>query len=447
MSSYLVFGAGTSGLSACCLLQQLNHQLYLVDQKPLGPGTLPPDLDAQLALAHRLTEEQVLKNFPPVETLVLSPGIARNHPLVLSAINQGIEVISEIELGYRHLPNKNIPIVAITGANGKTTTTTLLSHILQTSGLRVFTGGNIGNPLCELARAGHTLVPEVIVLELSSFQLESMVSFKPHIAMILNLVMNHGERYKNLEEYARAKFHITDNLEANDFFIYPQEVHLFQSMAKNLNCHTQAVINQEVLAMVKAKPWAKFFDLPGEHNWLNLAWAYLAIDRLGYKWDEQTWMKAVASFHGVEHRLERLAVGERIPFKIYNDAKSTNFTATWTAISAFAGHIPLGLVFGGKARGNDLSQEHEELLLDRCQNIYLIGETALSYFERLSRNSKRRDQVVMVGSLQQLGLKLREFSQSSPFEVLIFSPGHPSFDQFTSYIHRGESFKKIIGEL
>ena len=443
----MVFGAGVSGLSAARLLRHLGKDVLLVDQRPVSSEVLGPELAASIAPESRFLESQILQFWMPVAQLVLSPGISQQHPVVQLALQHGVEVIAEIELAYRALKGTfkaDMPtIVAITGSNGKTTTTTLLAHLLKCANKKVFVGGNIGTPLCELAisKAARENL-DLIILELSSFQLESLKTFHPDVAMIINLTMNHGERYKSLEDYGHSKFHISDRMDKTGYLFYPTSPNFFSSWAGPLKCHHEGLDPEQILLEVKKHPALSHFHLPGDHNLLNLAWACKALDVLKVTLSPSQWQQALESFHGVEHRLERVP-SSRFSFAIYNDAKSTNFASTWTALSAFSAEKKLALIFGGKMRGGDLDEHQEELLLQRCHKIFLMGESASEYFNRW-KSRARPGQLALTPSLADLKALLEVLPSENAFDVLIFSPGHPSFDQFKNYLDRGEKFKNII---
>ena len=279
-------------------------------------------------------------------SMVLSPGIPRTHPVVQKVLASGGEVISEIELGYRHWKSK---VIALTGTNGKTTTVSLLDSIFNHAGVKVFTGGNIGIPFCDgVLDQLQGKEFDVALLELSSFQLESMDTFRPHIAAILNLSMSHGERYQNLESYREAKFHLMDKMTSEDILFCAKEL---EDDLPAGSYQTQFIEENEELAL----ELESFLQIPGQHNLLNLAFAQVLGKTYGLNTEQMK--RGVREFRGVPHRLEKLDCQQII----YNDSKSTNWIATYTALSAV--EKPINLILGGQLRMKDSLSGLSNLLL------------------------------------------------------------------------------------
>ena len=427
-----VFGMGRSGVAAVNLLRKLEADVFAVNQGEVSEWQHKDGL--VLDPAKLVSQTNASELFAQSDLIVISPGIPSTLPVLQAALARGVRIISEIELAYQF--TSQVPVIAITGTNGKTTTTTMISEALKLSGKRVFCGGNIGVPYCEMALkvlAGESF--DYAVIEVSSFQLETIETFHPHISLMLNLTENHGERYTGLEDYGRAKLRILLNQTSADHLIvglesgawvgwakaYPVQPHYFSK--KNLDATFLKTFNFEASRLV------------GGHNRANFYCAYKTLELLGLG-NREIFQRFINEFKGVAHRLE--FVREWQGLKIYNDAKSTNAEAIVTALSAFEGHTDLVLVMGGKLRSEN--DHFLTSLLPFKQNIQLIltiGETST----RLAKEFQEHFRVERVESLS--GLKVR-LEKKDLRGVIVFSPGHPSFDQFKNYIDRGEQFKAVM---
>lgn len=431
-----VFGLGISGISAAKFLIKQGVQVFIVNQgQPSSWGDLEALKGATLISQDDPTASEQLAR---CELVVLSPGIPRTHPILLPVHSQGVPVISEIELAYPFV-NK-APILAITGSNGKTTTVTLLAKSLEAIGKKVFLGGNIGTPLCELA-IDHNDV-DFIVLELSSFQLESMLTFRAQVSAIINLTMNHGERYKDFEDYARAKFHITDRQEKTDAFIFDSDALFITEWSERLECQKITSCLHDKKQMLDELQ--KDFDLsklllPGDHNLANLRivqefFRVLKLDLKGIQ-------NVINTFPGVSHRVE--FVKHNGPFICYNDAKSTNWDATLAALKSMAEKSkPLWLILGGQPRGfgEEPNEEFKKYVREHVDMVLVIGAAQSFVQKMLSHDVK----VFLAENLDGVVSKIKEHNFSG---TLLFSPAFPSFDQFKNYADRGNSFKNKINEI
>jgi UDP-N-acetylmuramoylalanine--D-glutamate ligase len=428
-----VFGMGRSGVAAVNLLQKLEANVYAVNQGDVAEWEHKDGL--VLSREKLVTQSAASALFAESDLIVISPGIPSTHPVLQAAVAKKVKIISEIELAYQ--VSSHVPVIAITGTNGKTTTTTMISEALMLSGKKVFCGGNIGVPYCEMALrvlGGEKF--DYAVIEVSSFQLETIETFHPHISLMLNLTENHTERYTNLEDYGRAKLHILRNQSAADHLIVGEE-----SGEQWLNWAQAYPIKIHRFSKKRLAPeFLTDFDfsqsrLVGGHNRANFYCAYKTLTLLGLE-SRPLFQQFINEFKGVSHRLE--FVREWAGIKIYNDAKSTNSEAVVTALSAFEGQRDLVLVMGGKLRSEN--DHFLTSLLPFKKNIQLIltmGETA----GRLQAEFKEHFKVERVDSLE--GLKLRLIKKDLT-GVVVFSPGHPSFDQFKNYIDRGERFKAVM---
>ncbi|HXH31051.1 MAG TPA: UDP-N-acetylmuramoyl-L-alanine--D-glutamate ligase [Bacteriovoracaceae bacterium] len=424
-----VFGMGKSGKAALILAIKKGLDAFAVNKGVVASWYQDEKLNGIITAQKCFSEDEFIAQFAEMDLIVLSPGIPTTHPSLRAAVARGVPVISEIEFAYRY--TRHIPVIAVTGTNGKTTTTTMIEEALRLAGKRVFCGGNIGVPYCELAVSQEAV--DYAVIEVSSFQLETIKEFHPVMALILNVFPNHSERYDHVSDYAKAKNRILLNMGKNDHLILGTE--------------------NEFLDEPRAHPASKTFftkgDLPkafrekfnftgalvkGEHNEANFYAAYCVLEKLKIPTLDSLFQKFIDSFKGVAHRLEFVLTHEGLT--VYNDAKSTNGLATTTAIKAFKdSREPLYLILGGKLRN-----EADTLLPDllpyrgRIREIFTIGEVT----ERLYQELHRDFEVVRCFELKKV---LEEVRGRQLKGNLVFSPAFPSFDQFRNYVDRGEKFK------
>jgi UDP-N-acetylmuramoylalanine--D-glutamate ligase len=408
----VVLGMGVSGKSALNLLIKLG-----------------------LSAVGRNTNDQDIRGIvEKADLIILSPGIAGEQVFEIGA-KKDVEIWGEIELAYRYLESvKGLkPIIGITGTNGKTTTTTFLGELIAIAGKKVFVGGNIGIPFCDMAI--ETIEGknnyDYILLELSSFQLESIERFHANIALILNIFQNHGERYLKIEDYAIAKFFINKNMTENDLIIYAKNFPLL------LNWATKQKTRKISIDIDNPKINFKLdkFKLPGKHNLVNLEFVIRVAEEL--KLDSTLIQKSIDSFCGVHHRIEFVAACKK--FTAYNDAKSTNWDATITAVSAMEkGDKQLYLIIGGKKRGHgDSILPSLEILKQNVDRFYLIGEMA----DEIEAEIKG---IVDYKNLENLHATVTDIQKENFNGILLFSPGFPSFDQYLNYEKRGEHFVSLL---
>jgi UDP-N-acetylmuramoylalanine--D-glutamate ligase len=446
----LVFGLGVSGLSAIRFLSSQKAQIWAVNS-----GSV--DSWATQEVLQYLDKSQCFSENDPqlnmvlneIELVILSPGIPGDHPLLKDNPHfQSIPIWGELELAYRYLEmtNQLKPIIGITGTNGKTTTTTFLGEMIEASGKKVFVGGNIGVPFCDYALDVYNSKPasDFILLELSSFQLESLDHFHVDIAIILNLYQNHGERYEKIEDYGRSKFNITNRFTDRDVLIYPENFPLIAVWASTqvgikFCVHTDHPTKNPMTDYDLTK-----FKLPGIHNLVNLNFILLAAGVL--KLPKSAIQYSIDHFAGVHHRIEYVSdvSGFAQSVVAFNDAKSTNWDATITAVKAMES-LPgqLFLIIGGKKRGHgDSIIPYLDFLKTRVHQFYLIGEMA----QEIEAELKGIVDYKLTNTLEETLKDMRSL-KSSEQAILLFSPGFPSFDQFKNYSHRGEHYMNLLRNL
>lgn len=430
-----VFGMGKSGQAAVQLAKKLRQDLYAVNKGPVDSWFYAEKLDKVLETCSCYSEEDFAQHFHKMDEIVISPGIPVTHPALKKAVEKGVKIVSEIEYAYR--VTRDVPVIAITGTNGKTTTTTMIIEALQRAGKKVFCGGNIGTPYCELALSGDR--PDYAVIEVSSFQLETIHEFHPKIGLVLNVFPNHSERYDDVHDYAKAKFRLLNNMNASDNLILGTENPYLDDI-KDHPVKKHFFSKGNLPADFKSKFDFSRARVKGEHNEANFYAAYKVLELLGIKNLDVVFQEFINEFKGVAHRLEYVL--EKNGLKIYNDAKSTNALATTTAIKAFKGsHEPLYLILGGKLRN-----ESDRLLPDlmpfkkSITKVFTIGDVSERLFEEL----KGSFEVEKAGDLKTVFAKVKEQGLKGN---LVFSPAFPSFDQFKNYVDRGDKFKDWAKEI
>ncbi len=410
-SKYVVFGFGVSGKPSYKLLKRLGFDVAVINSGPLSQwrNNLADESDCFEQGSPAANAALAAANY-----IVLSPGIPRGHE---SLKNIKAEIINDIELFYRFKKTKP-KILAITGSNGKTTTVTMLDEILRRGGKSVFCGGNIGKSPVEFLLEGEK--EEIVLLELSSFQLETVGQFHPDIAGILNIQMTHEERYQDFDDYQNAKLRIFRSNNTGQRFYADQatshvapEVLLYDSPSE--------------IKELKDKFDFSSFKLPGEHNILNASMCVLMARDLGV--EDSIIQDVINNFSGVKNRIE--FVGDIGEVKVFNDSKSTNIFSTATAINSFKGDKVL-LLLGGQIRDRkNINVAEIEKLLGTVFRYAFFGELAQV---KEIKCEHRFD------SLNDIDLTLL----AQGVDVILFSPGFPSFDEFSNYVERGDCFRKIF---
>jgi len=361
------------------------------------------------------------------DLIVVSPGMHLDIPVLEEAKNRNIPIISEIELASRFLTK---PIIAVTGTNGKTTTTTLIGEMLKAAGKRIAVAGNIGYPLVSVEDKGL----DFIVAEISSYQLETIQSFHPWISVILNLQEDHLERHHSMEEYMRQKMRIFMNQDENDFMVYNAEDRFVPSMVKTAKAKL-VPFNKLETEILGIRP--DEIQIPGKHNLENAlasAWAAslagVALSTIG---------QVLKAFPGVEHRIEY--VTEIAGVKYYNDSKGTNPDSTIVALDTFSGK-GLILILGGRDKGVSLEAMCKKIQAG-VKAVILMGEATERFKNELEKYGFTNIYLAdsMAGAVKQAG----HLSKSG--EIVLLSPACASFDMFKNYEERGKAFKAEVFKL
>jgi UDP-N-acetylmuramoylalanine--D-glutamate ligase len=441
----LVVGLGKSGLAAALFLRRRGAQVTVSDVR--SAEALAKDIPALLDEGIMVeTGGHGLLTFRRQDLIVVSPGVPLNTPELAQVKSFGLPVIGELELAARFLKGKTL---AITGSNGKTTTTALVGEILEKAGFPTLVGGNIGTPVVSLIDQSREETWSV--LEVSSFQLESTERFHPVIAVILNITPDHLDRHGSFENYALAKERIFAAQDAGDCVVLNADnARAAQAAARSVARVFFFSVEHSVLqgAWVqdgfvvyrggKDEPVEKIMPLSGvplkgAHNVENVLAAVCASRQAGASAEQIR--TAVESFKAVEHRLEFVAKINGVDF--YNDSKATNVDATAKAVASFSSGIHL--ILGGKDKNSDYT-ELADLLRARVRAVYTIGSAAAKIESQLRG-------VVSILSCETLDKAVSAAASAArPSEVVLLAPACSSFDQFENYEQRGRVFKELVSE-
>lgn len=439
----LVVGLGRSGVASALFLKKQGARVAVSDTKSGDElrNEIPVLLDNGITVE---TGGHGERTFRGQDLIVVSPGVPVDAPPLKQARSLGESVIGEIELAAQFLPG---PVVAITGSNGKTTTTTLAAEIMTASGFPTLVGGNIGTPAISLAERA---TPEtVIVLEVSSFQLETIQTFRPKVAVVLNVTPDHLDRHRTFEIYVDAKARIFENQQASDFAVLNADDPTCVSMGTRTKAqvfwfsrHDEvqrgAWVRDGKILFRDAKGQREILEvadipLKGAHNLENVLAAVCAGALMGCPPDKIR--QAVRDFKAVEHRLEFVATIRGVDY--YNDSKATNVDATIKALESFPSNIHL--ILGGKDKGSDYTVLND-LLKQRVKRVYTIGAAAAKIEPQI-----KGPEVIHAETLENAIRKANAAAQ--PGDVVLLAPACASFDQFKSYEHRGKVFKEIVRAL
>jgi UDP-N-acetylmuramoylalanine--D-glutamate ligase len=439
----LVVGLGKSGLAAALFLRDRGARVTVSDTRSAAAlgDQIPALLEAGIMVE---AGGHGLLTFRRQDLIVVSPGVPLDTPEVKNAQQLGLTVIGELELASRFLQGD---IVAITGSNGKTTTTTLIGQIFADAGLKTQAGGNIGLPVIELIPESTTDTWNV--LEVSSFQLETTIEFHPKIALVLNITPDHLDRHKTFERYWAAKARITARQTLEDFLILNAEDPAAQRVASktkaqiywfsNLRQIKQgAFVHGETLFFLaqeggKPEPVLPVAEIPlkGAHNVENVLAAVCAAKLAGIS--SESIRTTVDTFKAVEHRLEWVKTVRGVEY--YNDSKATNVDATMKALASFPSGIHL--ILGGKDKDSDYSQL-APLLRERVKTVYTIGSAS----EKIERELAGVVKIVSAGTLD-VAVNAAAGAAASG-DVVLLAPACSSFDQFENYEHRGRAFREFV---
>ncbi len=443
----LVVGLGKSGLAAALFLRRRGAQVTVSDVRSAEAlaKEIPALLEEGIAVE---AGGHGLLTFRRQDLIVVSPGVPLNTPEIVQVKSFGLPVIGEVELAARYLKGK---VLAITGSNGKTTTTSLCGEILEAGGLPVAVGGNIGLPVIALVEDSRD--DGWSVLEVSSFQLETTEKFRPEIAVILNVTPDHLDRHITFENYVAAKERIFARQTAEDALVLNWDDPVTRAAAQRALSRVfwfsrkEPVEQGAYLLSNRADEKIMFrgasdaaaesivavekIALRGEHNVENVLAAVCASRLAGV--EAAAIRSAIESFHAVEHRLEFVATLNGVDY--YNDSKATNVDAAAKAIGSFSGGIHL--ILGGQDKNSDYRQL-SALLKERVKAVYTIGAAAAKI------ESHIRGDVPIVSAGTLVAAVNEAADGAMPGEIVLLAPACSSFDQFENYEHRGRVFKELV---
>ncbi|MBR4160235.1 MAG: UDP-N-acetylmuramoyl-L-alanine--D-glutamate ligase [Bacteroidaceae bacterium] len=444
MSKIAILGAAESGVGAAVLAQKKGYDVFVSDMGLIKQHY--KDVLDQYGIEWeegRHTSEKILDS----EEIIKSPGIPDNAPIVATATEMGIHIINELEFAARYT---NAKMICITGSNGKTTTTSLVYHILKNANYNVGLAGNIGRSLALQIAEGADY--EYYVIELSSFQLDNMYDFHANIAVLLNITPDHLDRYENdMQKYTDSKMRILRNQDANDAFIYwaddpiiKTELHKYGIKAQQ--CPFSIVSKNGMIGYIENGTYTLETPMPfnmeqeslalsGKHNMYNSLAAGIATRLAGVS--NEKLRESLASFEGVEHRLEKVATVGGVQY--INDSKATNVDACWYALESMT--TPTILIIGGKDKGNDY-EAIRELVQKKCVALVFLGadNTKLKDFFG-PMNIRTFDTHSMKECIEACT------SVAQPGDTVLLSPCCASFDLFKNMEDRGEQFKELVRKL
>jgi UDP-N-acetylmuramoylalanine--D-glutamate ligase len=452
----LIVGLGVSGVSAARFAKNKGGTVTVTDiAKEDALTAYLPEI-REMGVKTELGQHHI-KTFEKADLIIVSPGVPHTILPLKQAGEKGIPILGELELASRYIRE---PIVAVSGTNGKTTTTRLLGRMLENSGFEVFVGGNIGNPLVDYAAGGKTA--DIVVAEVSSFQLDTIDSFRPKVSVLLNISEDHLDRYLNFESYVRSKGRIFKNQTESDTAVIngsdPYILSISQAIrARILPFYQQGHVDgkHKEYALIKRRdrqdmPGIEIFtkedpegfldlskvNLLGRHNMENAAAAALATLAAGGRLEGI--QSALNDFKGLSHRLEFVKIINGVHF--YDDSKGTNIDAVARALEVF--DTPVILIMGGRDKGGDYKRLRE-LVRQHAKKLIVMGEAGNKIKSALEDACRKGAQTVsdMEDAVHSAYLS------AAPGDIVLLSPGCSSFDMYKNYAQRGEAFCRAVENL
>lgn len=439
-----VLGLARSGKAAAIKLKQMGAKVFLSDYKKKEQLDLQKDFLREYDHETGGHSPKILEN----ELIIISPGVPSDLKILQQARKKDIPVWSELELGYQLIKELPVKLIAVTGSNGKSTVASLIYHIFKRAGKEVLLAGNIGNPLTGFPVEKDKY--EYIVLEVSSFQLQNIVDFKPNISILLNLTPDHLDRHGTVDKYYKAKARIFSNQQKDDLAILNADDEEVMKVAYkfpvkkvkyslNSPLNSYVIYQQENLKITDQYRDSQFIskrDLPlmGDHNISNICAVALASVYSGFKGEKIR--TGILTFKNLEHRLESVSVIDQVEF--INDSKATNTASVFCAINSFERSI--NLIMGGSDKNEDFSVLKKPIK-KKVSNLIILGETAPKLESIFA-------EVVTLHRVETLSAAVKKaFELAKPKEIVLLAPGCASFDMFKNFEDRGEQFKKIVHDL
>ena len=445
MKKLVVLGGGESGVGASILAKQQGWDVFLSDGAILKDNYQQELLQYQIQFEHK---GHTLEKILDADLIVKSPGIPENSPIIQALRNKGVQIISEIELAFRYKGNSKV--AAITGSNGKSTTTSLLYHICKTAGFNCALVGNIGYSFAKQVAENPV---EWYIAEISSFQLDDIDTFRPDIAILLNITEDHLDRYNyQFQNYINSKFKIVQNQTSSDYFIYCLDDEVITKQIEILTIHSNPLPfsmkqelkkggymkgDQMMLRIQEERVSMSIYDfaLKGKHNGYNTMAAGIAATTIGIR--KEKIRDAVTNFHSLEHRMEFVAMVRGVEF--INDSKATNVNSTWFALESM--NKPTILILGGVDKGNDYSLLNE-LVSEKVKAIVCLGTDNQKIIDAF----KDKVKIIVEADTAKKAVN-QAFKLAQKDDVVLLSPACASFDLFKNYEDRGQQFKDAVKEL
>jgi UDP-N-acetylmuramoylalanine--D-glutamate ligase len=448
----VIVGLGRTGLAAARFLHQQGARIVVSDtaeEKRLGDSVR---MLKEISVAFELGPHRI-STFQNADLIVVSPGVAHTIEPIAQANARGIPVIGEVELASAFIKE---PIIAVTGTNGKTTTTALLGQMLKNSGIKAFVGGNIGNPLIEYVSQEQKA--QIIVAEISSFQLDTIATFRPKVSVLLNITADHLDRYPDFEAYADSKMRIFKNQQADDLAILNGLDRLIRTKTKNVKCRRlffscleageqgailngkKIILNLNKFESIDSKIQNRSsldiskMHLQGRHNFENACAASLAALASGATLEGV--QKTLDHFKGLAHRLEHVATINAVQY--YDDSKATNVDGVLSALECFS--RPVVLLMGGRDKGGNF-KVLQDSIRKHAKELIVMGEAAESIRSVLGRQTLTK----VAASMQEA--VATAFQDADPQDVVLLSPGCASFDWYSNYAERGDDFRHAVEKL
>jgi UDP-N-acetylmuramoylalanine--D-glutamate ligase len=427
----LVIGAGESGVGAALLAKKLGYHVFVSDYGKIS------DDDKNILNKYNIPFEEGghnLESFGLVQLVIKSPGVPSHAPVLETLRKSRVKIISEIEFGFLHCEAK---VLAITGSNGKTTASGLLYHILKSDGKDVAIGGNYGYSFCKLIFEG---APKYIVLEISSFQLDDIDTFRPNVAVILNITPDHLDRYEGkMEKYINAKFRIAENQKDSDFLILNVDNEAIADKIQagfSSNARIIELNHSQYENGITSKDGDLLeFTLKGRHNLCNALCAVTAARCVGVS--EGGIRKGLATFANLPHRLEWVRDIDGVSY--INDSKATNVDSVWYALDAMT--APIVWIAGGTDKGNDYTELYP-LVEKKVHSLICLGIDN----QKLKKAFEGRiAQIFETTKVSEAVTMAREVAKDG--DVVLLSPACASFDLFKNYMDRGDQFTKAVLQL
>ncbi len=446
MDKVFIIGAGKSGVSAGLLAQRKGFSRIFISEYNSSENfteVIKIFDENNIEFEFGKHSYELLDDF---DLVVTSPGVPPNSPIITEAAKRGKKNHQRIEFAYQYIQN---PIIAITGTNGKTTTTALIDYIFKTSGVKSVTAGNIGTPLSEVVDEVDS--GTIIVLEISSYQLDRIEKFKPNVAIILNITPDHIKYHGDYESYRDAKFKIFANQDEQDLLILnfdDKETYLAKSLARGTIAYF-GLEHSEMGAYVKGDEVCLRFPetnneevimrtgeikIPGIHNLYNSLAGIIATRYFEVK--KEDIRKALMNFSGVEHRLEFVRTIDGVDY--INDSKATNVDAAYYALQSY--NKPIVWIVGGRSDNNDYLFLND-IVEKNVKAIVAIGEARGEIFSNFCTMKR----CYLEDSLESAVNRAKEIAE--PGDIVLFSPACKSFDMFKNFEHRGKVFKEIVNKL